>query len=489
MAATPHSSRLIAIFKEDIGPSLLKSKGIKANELSGKQKEITDLFKGAGITITPLTREPEKIKALQQMGISVANQPATRLDRFYSIQTEDPADLEAINARLKELDVIEASYYKPLSTPPLFLGGVHAGSLKRAGTSLKLTDDLSSHQTYLNAAPDGVDARFAWTIVGGRGKGVKVIDVEGGWNLIHEDLSENSLGLLAGFNYNEYDWFQHGTAVLGEMGGDANKMGIEGICPEASIGAISVFENSNLNENTSAAIIHAANTLEPGDILLLEQHRPGPASIDPSDGSQQGFIAIEWWPDDFAAIQYATAKGIIVIEAAGNGAENLDSSIYDTPQEGFPDWWVNPFKRQEGMDSGAIIVGAGAPPPGTNGQNWGPARSRLDFSNYGSCVDVQGWGRSVTTAGYGDITGETGDDMTQWYTDSFAGTSSASPIVTGVAACLQGIQRAAGRPLLTPLQLRELLHITGSAQQDAPGAPKTENIGNLPDLQQLIASL
>ena len=33
----------------------------------------------------------------------------------------------------------------------------------------------------------------------------------------------------------------------------------------------------------------------------------------------------------------------------------------------------------------------------------GPDRSRLDFSNFGKAVDVQGWGREVTTCGYGDL--------------------------------------------------------------------------------------
>lgn len=37
---------------------------------------------------------------------------------------------------------------------------------------------------------------------------------------------------------------------------------------------------------------------------------------------------MEWWKDDFEAIRFATVKGIIVVRAAGNGAEDLDEPIY-----------------------------------------------------------------------------------------------------------------------------------------------------------------
>ena len=78
-----------------------------------------------------------------------------------------------------------------------------------------------------------------------------------------------------------------------------------------------------------------------------------------------------------------------------------------------------------------------------------PDRSRLSFSTYGSRVDVQGWGHNVTTTGYGGLfTG--GGDPNQYYTATFNGTSSASPIVAGAAAALQGIQLARGAaPLMS----------------------------------------
>ena len=160
--------------------------------------------------------------------------------------------------------------------------------------------------------------------------------------------------------------------------------------------------------------------------------------------------------------------------AAGNGARNLDDPIYNTPQTGFPPGWTNPFNRAN-RDSGAIVVGAGAPPPGTHGRDHGPDRSRLGFSNYGALVDAQGWGREVTACGYGDLQGGTDENL--WYTDQFSGTSSASPIVVGACACVQGARRAQGRTPFTPAQMRAALRRTGSPQQDAPGRPSSQRIG------------
>jgi hypothetical protein len=385
------------------------------------------------------------------------------------------ADLHALAARMRAMPAVESAYVKPPAEPALM--NDMAPSAQDAPPS---TPDFNSRQGYLNAAPEGVDARFAWTLAGGRGAGVRIIDVEGAWNFAHEDLLANQGGVVGGTPPTDQGWIDHGTAVVGTFGGDANGMGVTGICPDASVSAISIFGGLG-----SAAAIHdAADRLSPGDILLIELHRPGPRFNFADRGDQRGYIAIEWWPDDYDAIRYAIGKGIIVVEAAGNGGENLDDAIYATPQTGFPAGWSNPFARGA-RDSGAILVGAGAPPPGTHGANHGPDRSRLDFSNYGSAVDVQGWGREVTTTGYGDLQG--GINQNAWYTDHFSGTSSASPVIVGTLACAQGVLRSRGTPL-APAQARTLLRTTGSPQQDGPSGPASQRIGSRPDLRQMLAT-
>ena len=449
----------------------------------------------AGATIRPLFGAPAD--RLRNETASRGLQGATAEDTpdlsvYFRVEAPDDK-LEDLAEELRNHSGVAAAYVKPAAQPAVAtrtpvntyrqpegttesaVRGVN-DMMPRAEEAPPATPDFTSRQTYLLAAPGGIDAVYAWTQPGGSGAGVRIIDIEGEWRFTHEDLTVNQGGVVGGTPPNDLGWRNHGTAVLGEFSGDRNSLGITGICPDANVRAISIF-----GLGSAPAIRRAADLLSPGDIILIELHRPGPRA---TGVGQVGFIAIEWWPDDFDAIKYATSKGVIVVEAAGNGAENLDATVYDTPGAGFPASWSNPFRRGA-RDSGAILVGAGAPPQGTHGRDWGPDRSRLDFSNYGALVDAQGWGREVTTAGYGDLQG--GSNENYWYTDQFSGTSSASPIVVGALGSAQGSRRALGIATLTPATARNLLRTTGSPQQDAPGRPIAQRIGTRPNLRQLIA--
>jgi hypothetical protein len=148
---------------------------------------------------------------------------------------------------------------------------------------------------------------------------------------------------------------------------------------------------------------------------------------------------------------YGTSQGTL-----GRGNVNLDQSSCD-----------GLFDRNV-RDSGAIIVGAGDP----------STRSRLGFSSYGSRVDVQGWGRSVTTTGYGWAFDP--GDIRQRYTHDFSGTSSASPIVAGAVLGIQGALKARGEAVATPLEIRDALVATGTPQNG------TDQIGPLPDIKAAL---
>ncbi len=409
-------------------------------------------------------------------GGPISAEPLPALDLFYRVAVQEE-QLDQLAEELLAHDLVEAAYVKPAGEPPseTVVDLRHLNDMQPdPGDAPPATPDFSSRQGYLAVAPGGIDAPFAATLPGGRGQGVKVIDCEWAWQLTHEDLIQNQGGVVAGTSMGDTN---HGTAVVGVISGDRNSFGIVGVAPDAWLATSSFSDQS-----TSQAIKMAADKLRAGDIILLEIHRAGPNSPNPLNG-QLGFIGIEWWPDDFAAIWYAVQKGIIVVEAAGNGSQNLDDAAYDTRPAGFPATWLNPFNLSN-PQSGAVVVGAGAPPAGTHGADWGPDRSRLDFSNYGRRVDVQGWGREVTATGYGDLQGGANADL--WYTDRFSGTSSASPIVVGALAATQGVLRARGHRLLSSDGARRLVRATGSPQQDAPGRPSSQRIGNRPDLRQLI---
>lgn len=440
------------------------------------------LLEAEQIVLEPLFGNEDKLLRERQLAPSATDGSPEMPDLSVYYRVDVPQDrMVHLAEQLRKQPSVNAAYIKPpaeLAHAALEVTWEELNTMTPdAQDAPPLTADFSGRQGYLDAAPGGIDARYAWTQGGGGGSGVNVIDLEWGWRFSHEDLLQNQGGVVGGTGSTSTD---HGTAVLGEISGDRNTIGITGIAPEASISAVA------FSMPTATAIRNAADRLRPGDIMLLEIHRAGPRYAFAGRLDQLGYIAVEWWPDDFAAIRYASSKGILVVEAAGNGAENLDDALYNTRPAGFPATWTNPFNRSN-PQCGAIVVGAGAPPPGTHGNDHGPDRSRLGFSNFGACIDAQGWGREVTTTGYGDLQGGGNQDL--WYTDHFSGTSSASPIVVGALACTQGVLRARGRIPMSPARARDVLRTTGSPQQDAPGRPASQRIGNRPNLRQILAAV
>ncbi len=315
------------------------------------------------------------------------------------------------------------------------------------------TPSFESYQGYLGPAPEGIDAPAAWRR-GVRGAGVWFADIEGAWNTAHEDLPGSRIAHAGGKVIDNVHWRAHGTAVLGEVVGVDNRKGVVGIAPDVE----RVFTSSIGGTSVADAIDTAAEQLRAGDVLLIELQGTGPRGR---------FLPVEFWDDNFDAIAAATARGVIVIEAAGNGGEDLDHRMYRGKLS------------RAGRDSGAIVVGAGGPPRDSFRD-----RERLDFSNYGSRVDVQGWGRMVATLDYGDLQ-RCSDASDRHYTNLFSGTSSASPIVAGAAVLVESAARVRGR-VLPPREVRDLLRRTGTPQAgDAAGEP----IGPRPDLARALSAL
>ena len=297
------------------------------------------------------------------------------------------------------------------------------------------TPDFSNRQGYLEAAPYGVGARVAWTHRGGDGAGVRLVDLETGSNWRHEDLGDPFY--LGG----PPEVSNHGCAVCGVLVAVHNGFGVDGIAPALRVGS-----QSHLGMAYADAMDQAIAQLRPGDILLIEGHTPGP----------QGFVPVEYHRSIYERILLATRAGVISVEAGGNGGVDLDDPIYD-----------GIFDR-ETRDSGAIVVAASRPEVG----------DAFVVSNFGDRLDLNGWGIDVVTTGYGTLFGR-GDSL-RAYTHVFNGTSSASAVVAGAVASLQGAYLAATGSPLGPAAMRRILVETGTPHAGA------HRIGPRPDLARAI---
>ncbi|HUU46217.1 MAG TPA: S8 family serine peptidase [Acidobacteriota bacterium] len=357
---------------------------------------------------------------------------------YYRHPITDPALAVQIIAEVNARDEVEIAYFEPRPEVAQYPADASAGVPHSPYALAATTPSWESSQDYIESAPGGVDARGAWTLPGGDGTGTQVIDIEYGWQLTHEDLSKGATAILIGENPSDND---HGTAVLGEMAADRNLIGMTGIAYNADIGASSVATMS-----FAEAVDLAAAASDPGDCILIELHSPGPRYDFEGREDQRGYVPMEYFQANFDALLNAWAQGAIVCEAAGNGAENLDDPIY----ESLFDTTVR--------NSHAIMCGAGNPPASTSAD-----RSKLGFSNWGARVNLQGYGTLVYSLGYGDL--YDGGSRDSWYTDSFGGTSSASPIVTGAVLCLSGVYQQMLGTVVDADSIRNLLVATGSPQQ------------------------
>ena len=437
------SDRIVFKLKEGLGQPVLDGTRFLHSGADWDELNRVILADGKTDIVTPrFTVDRTALDQLRAAGSTRIGQPLPDLSLYYQLTLENNASpeerLELVNS-LNSMAIVEIAYFAPQPEVASF----NAVKLLR-------TPNWQANQYYLEPAPTGVDAYYAWSNPGGRGEGIKVIDIEGNWIETHEDLHGGTDHFhIAGNRIDEEDWWNHGTAVLGEIAADSNSFGMTGIAFGVNLGTVSIGSMSTAN-----AIMTAANNSTEGDIILIELHAPGPHyDFEPRE-DQLGYVPMEYWQENFDAILQASALGRIVVEAGGNGAENLDNadiygSLFD-PEYRF---------------SGAVMVAASS-------SEHVPA----GFTNYGQRLDVHAFGTwDVFTLGYGDLYGSTPSD---YYTGGFSGTSSASPIIVGACAVLQGIHQVVHGRTLDHAEMRTLL-----TTYSTPQYPHGKQIGPLPDLK------
>ncbi|WP_116023878.1 S8 family serine peptidase [Thermomonospora umbrina] len=285
-------------------------------------------------------------------------------------------------------------------------------------------------------------------------------------DLCHEDLAGRtspggpiaSLGPIV--DECQHSAVAHGTAVAGIIGArNDNGKGVAGMAPHARL---------RIDPFSSTVLAATIENSVPGDVILYEA---------------QESIGGKYYPIEGAATYYdltvlATASGITVVEAAGNGTVDLDD-----PQD------PHSAAIMTRPDSGAIMVGAGAP-PAVDGSDCLESpqaeRTALPFTNYGSRVDVQAYGRCIwTTTSRADKHHPSNEtDLNKTYTYDFGGTSGASAITAGAVASLQGAAKRMGGPL-SPQLVRHVLKVTGTPQP----ASDPRHIGPSPNVRRAIEFL
>jgi serine protease len=392
--------------------------------------------------------KPGELLRMERAAAKSRWRPLNSLTRYWRIDArtlEQP--LDELVKRFTRLPGVELAYAELVAHDP----AVNAAD-----------DTFNAQQGYLDAAPTGINARWAWNQAGGEGQGIGVVDLEQGWRLGHEDLAGKAPTLIFNVNADGIGGYvgNHGTSVMGEIAADDNTRGVVGIAPTLGSLRATSHHDGATNGHVADAAIAALPTMSAGDVLLIEV--------------QRNFLPSEIDVADFDAFRLATARGITVVEAAGNGGADLDA-------------WTDPmgrFRLNRGhadfRDSGAIMVGASQSPV-VNGNS----HARWTSSNFGSRIDCYAWGENITTCGYGDLTPVAGADAD--YTAVFGGTSGASPIIVGAAVLIQSMYRTATGTLLSPGQMRGIL------RDPANGTPQSATvagtIGTMPDLQRIATNV
>lgn len=374
------------------------------------------------------------IRARQVAAAPPGEVPPVDLGLYFEVSTPTADAAHDLVVRLNALAAVEIAYARELPAPP-------------PGDIPPVTPDFTAQQSWRSPPPTGIGADTMLYTMGASGTGLRLLDIEWGWNFAHEDLSQLRPGSLVGPPISQPTYNNHGDAVIGELTADADPYGVTGCAPDTRVLVATDYPSGGYSVANAIAV--GLPSLQSGDVMVLEAQTSTPLGLGPT----------EWVQADFDAILIATGLGVITVEAAGNGGVDLDS-----PSLG---GLFNIGVR----DSGAILVGA------SNGS----ALSRASFSCFGSRIDANGWGANVVSTGYGDLFNP--GDVRQTFTATFSGTSSATPMVAGTVIALRGAASAqldpAAAAALDAFAIRSLLRGVGTP---------VPTISRRPDVPALLAA-
>ncbi len=262
-------------------------------------------------------------------------------------------------------------------------------------------NDPDYNNTQRVYAPQLLGLSNAWRFSMGQSK-IIVAVVDSGVNAEHPDLAGR---IMPGYDFvnndaNPADDHGHGTHVAGIISANANNgIGSVGICPSCSILPVKVLDSGNVGtwSNVATGIIYAADN--------------GARVINLSLGGNSNTQVIQ------DSINYAVAKGVLIVAAAGNSRTN--TPFYPAALENV--MAVSATRQDD---------------------------SRWSLSNYGDWIDISAPGYAIFSTFY---------DLSNFYGGYtfMSGTSMASPHIAGVAGLLFSQQ-----PNRTVAEVRTLLQST-----------------------------
>ncbi|MFC6083151.1 S8 family serine peptidase [Sphaerisporangium aureirubrum] len=237
-----------------------------------------------------------------------------------------------------------------------------------------------------------------------RGEGVTVAMIDSGVDARHPQVRVAKAVDLTGTGAR--DCLGHGTAVAGIIAGaDMPEIPFSGVAPKARL--ISIKQTND----------------ERGDVALLARGIVRAAEL----GAKVVNVSIQTndQPDLKAAVDYALARDVVIVAAAGNTGNTGDGASAPAYPAAYP---------------GVLSVGSA-----------GPDGHRTDFSNATTPVSVLAPGQDVTSTWPGGA-----------YRQDLDGTSYAAPYVAGVAALVR-----ARHPELDNVRVRRRIEVTADGATGA----------------------
>lgn len=439
-----------------------------------------------GISIQRGYDSPDEVQKLEDDAFGQDSPDRPHLLKYFRVEAPLGTNRRALSKSIGAWEITEFSYVPlPLAFPPAWPSSIPAN----------LAD-----QRHLDPAPLGIGAEQIWSPVlnsPSHGDGMQFIDIERGWLLNHPSFMN---GVTPVFSVADPALsipsvipgeMSHGTSVLGTVAAPNFGGQTLGVAFGAHGRVVSTMRPA---ENIHKAITKAAALLRPGDVVLIEAQVRKVNKFWP--------VEVNQW--EYDEIRTATRKGIVVIEAAGNGTAPDVSNPRPGSGNSLDGYMVGTqhilnrnLPEEFRDDSGAIMVGS-ATRDGRHQRmrRWnGIAPGAGIESNYGSRVDCYAWGELIYTTTNTTTAIPTSPNPTFGV---FGGTSGASAMIAGVALIVQALAKANGlgdynnpaspnHKTFKPGTLRDILKNAAYGTPSAtPSGINADKIGVMPDLKKII---